>query len=115
MKMGAFPMSRIVRLEHAHILQSPAVHRFERQAAAVVEDAIRDGHVLEPAVASVAELDAAGRPAARSRRAFVSAVEERAFVVTAHLAAVDGDVLRRAVGSQDRNKLEADAVMRWAN
>ncbi len=94
-----------------HVLHRAAVHLFERKPAAIIEHAVGNRDVLESAVGFGAELDAARRAAAASRRAFVRAVEQRAFLVTAHLAVHDGDVLRCAGVAEAEATLETDAVV----
>ena len=97
-----------------HVLEQPAVHRLEREAARAVEHDVRDRDVPEPAVRLGAELDASRRAVAvgrRGRRAPVRAVEHRAHVEAAHDAVRDRDVLRGARLAEREGALEHDRVV----
>ena len=93
------------------VFHEPSVHFLEREAAAIFKHAVRDREVAEAAVGLRAELDAAGAAAVVADFALACAVEERAFVVAAHLAVGDGDVFRRAHVSERKRSLRADAVV----
>ena len=95
------------------ILDVAAVHALHGQAAAVVEDAIGDGDVLEAAVGFGAELDAAGPPARQpAASALEGAVQQCSLDIAAgHVTVGDGDVFRRAQTAEGVAALQADAVI----
>src|SRR5262249_33262393 len=95
------------------VLQQSAIHRFQRQAAAVIEHTIGNSDVFEAAIGFGAELDAAGWAAAAVLVVFalVGAVQESALVIAADLAIGDGEVFGGAGEAQPEGALGADAVV----
>src|SRR5581483_7048965 len=96
-----------------HVFEQPAVNRFKRQPARVIEDAVGDRDVFEAAVGFGAELDPARRAVVAVFLIFAlaGAVEERALVVAADLAVGDRHVLGRAGEAEAVGTLQADAVI----
>ncbi len=97
-----------------HVLDHPAIDGLQRQAARTVEDAVADGDVAKAAVGLRADLDAAGNPVLVGRQllgAAQRAVQHRAEVVAADLAAADLHPLGGARDAQGQRALQHDGVV----
>jgi len=96
------------------ILQMTAIDRLQGQATATLEDAVRDGDVLESATRLRAELDATRHKAVVGSLRLVAlpgAIQDAATVVTAHQAIRDGHILRILEVAQAIRSLQHDGIV----
>jgi len=97
------------------VFEQRAIHGFEGDAVAAVQDAVRDRDAFETSVRFGSEFDAAiARHMGVCGKRFARAVEERAFHVTAGDEAVgDGQVFCRSRVAERKRTLGADGVVPW--
>src|SRR6266496_702996 len=95
------------------VFDDPAIHGLNRQAAASIENAIRNRNVLEAAIGLGTKFDSSGaRYRYVGRKALVARVEDRAFFETAgHDAVCDRNHFGGARIPQRVGTLEANAIV----
>src|SRR6185312_8938311 len=85
-----------------HVFEQPPVHGFQCEAPAIIEHAIRNGYVPESAIGFRAEFYSAGGVAIGILLIvpFKAAIQQCSFIVTAHLAIGNGNIIRCPCVSQ---------------
>src|SRR5207244_11755202 len=82
----------------------------------VIEQTVLDGDVLEAAIGFGSKLDTARgteSPVLISKGALISSVEQRAFIVTAHLTVVDSYIFSGPCVTERKRTLRTDPVVEW--